>query len=96
MGNCACSCERCCSLCSKKKEEGINKRVYKSICEYHSNSLSDQKLRKGDILEVIEEGEHWVFAKRLTLKCDKKGFIEEQVYVPREFVKPVDSLEAQP
>lgn len=98
MGNSACSCECCCSQCSEEKEEDIDvhKPVYKSICEYPCSSLSDLKLKKGDILELIEEGEHWVIAKRIPAKHDKKGFIEEQVYVPRDFVKPVGSLEAQP
>ncbi|KAB5562171.1 hypothetical protein PHYPO_G00014920 [Pangasianodon hypophthalmus] len=97
MGNSACCCKRCCLLCSEEGEEETvaHKRVYKSIFEYPCNSLSDQTLKKGDILEVIEERGRWVYAKRLTVKCDKKGFIEEQVYVPRDFVKPLGSLEAQ-
>lgn len=96
MGNCNCSCKRCCPLCSKEQEDVIRKRVYKSICEYSCNTLSDLKLKKGDILEVIEEKEHWVYAKRVTRNSGENGFIEEQVYVPKDFLKPVDSLEAQP
>lgn len=98
MGNCACSCKRCCLLCSEEEEEDIfrHKQVYTSIFEYPCNSLIDLKLKKGDLLEVIEEREHWVYAKRLTARGNEKGFIEEQVYIPRDFVKPVDSLEAKP
>lgn len=95
MGNSACSC---CLLCLKEKEAviDVHKLVYKSICEYPCNTLSDLTLRRGDILEVIEEGERWVFAKKISPQHDKKGFTEEQIHVPRDFVKPVDSLEAQP
>ncbi|XP_053366098.1 tyrosine-protein kinase SRK3 [Clarias gariepinus] len=103
MGNSACSSKHhsCCKRCLLRSEEQeektiVKKRVYKSIFEYPSNSLSDRKLKKGDLLEVIEEGEHWVYAKRLTVQQGKKGFIEEPVYVPTKWIKPVDSLEAQP
>lgn len=98
MGSRLSSCKRCCLLCSEEEEEDTfsHKQVYTSIFEYPCNSLIDLKLKKGDLLEVIEEREHWVYAKILTAKCNKKGFIEEQVYIPRDFVKPVDSLEAKP
>lgn len=99
MGNTVCSCEWCCCLpCLevKKEETVIEKQVYKSVFDYPSNSLSDRKLKKGDILEVIEEKENWVYARRCTAKGDKKEFFEEQVYVPKDFLKPVNSMEAQP
>lgn len=95
MGNSACSCKCCRLLCSEEKDTVINKQMFISITEYACNSLSDQKLKVGDLLEVTEEGQHWVYAKRFTVKGAKKGFIEEQLYVPRDFLKPVGSLEAQ-
>ncbi|KAF4084188.1 hypothetical protein AMELA_G00125860, partial [Ameiurus melas] len=95
MGNSACSCKCCHLLCSEEEDTVINKQMFISITEYACNSLSDQKLKVGDLLEVTEEGEHWVYAKRFTKKGAKKGFIEEQLYVPRDFLKPVGSLEAQ-
>lgn len=98
MGNCACSCKHCCLLCSEEKEEEefTGKQVFTSIYEYPCNSLSNLKLRKGDLLEVIDERGPWLSVRTLTVKGDKKGFVEEQVYVPRDFVKPVASLEAKP
>ncbi|KAI5102483.1 tyrosine-protein kinase SRK3, partial [Silurus meridionalis] len=97
MGNCACSCKCCCLLCSEDKEEvkPTKKRMYTSIYNYPSNDLAARKLIKGDKLIVIEEKEHWVHAKKITINCDQKGFTEEQIYVPKDFLRPVDSLEAQ-
>lgn len=77
----------------RKKETVTEKQVYKSIFDFPSNSPSDRKLKKGDILEVIEEGDHWVYARRRTVK---NGVSEEQVYVPKGFLKPVNSVEAEP
>ncbi|TSO25136.1 Tyrosine-protein kinase Src42A [Bagarius yarrelli] len=106
MGNIAFSCKRCsrfqCSPCCSRflketKEEPVKQKpVYQSIFDFPTTSLGDQRLKKGDFLEVIEEKEHWVYARRRTVKPDKKSFFEEQIYVPKDFLKPVDSLEAQP
>uniref|UniRef100_A0A3B4CQX5 Tyrosine-protein kinase n=1 Tax=Pygocentrus nattereri TaxID=42514 RepID=A0A3B4CQX5_PYGNA len=98
MGNCGCSCKCCCLLCSKKEEkESIKRRRVTSLYDYRGRTLKDLKLNKGDILEVIEETQHWLYVKKRTVKGDKqKGVVEEQGYVPKDFVKPVDSLEAKP
>ncbi|XP_027028480.2 tyrosine-protein kinase SRK3 [Tachysurus fulvidraco] len=95
MGNSACTCKRCRLPCSEKKkiEPVIQKQVYQSIADFPSNFLGNQTLKKGDILEVIEERENWVYAR---IRTAKNGFSEEQIYVPADFLKPVNSLEAQP
>ncbi|XP_076835161.1 tyrosine-protein kinase Src42A [Brachyhypopomus gauderio] len=96
MGNCTCTCKCCRLLCPEQEdEESISsKDAYKSLYDYHCRSLRDLKLNRGDILEVIAETEHWLYVKRHTVKDKKHGAVEEEGYVPRNYVKPVTSLEA--
>uniref|UniRef100_A0A4W4F8M3 Tyrosine-protein kinase n=1 Tax=Electrophorus electricus TaxID=8005 RepID=A0A4W4F8M3_ELEEL len=67
--------------------------AYKSLYNYQCHTLMDLKLSRGDILEVIEETQHWLYVKKHTVK-DKNGIVKEEGYVPRNYVKPVTSLEA--
>ncbi|XP_016379409.1 tyrosine-protein kinase Src42A-like [Sinocyclocheilus rhinocerous] len=99
MGNSACTCKRCCPCCPLKNEERplSRKRVYKSICDYPSRTIWDLNLKKGDILEVTGENEHWLYVRRRTAKGNgSKGFVEEKGYVPKDFIKPLESIEAEP
>ncbi|XP_066524443.1 tyrosine-protein kinase Src42A isoform X2 [Hoplias malabaricus] len=97
MGNCGCSCECCLPCCKKEEKKPIKPRRVMSRYEYHCRTLKDLKINRGDILEVIDETPHWLYVKKRTVNGDKqKGFVEEQGYVPKDFVKPLDSLEAKP
>ncbi|XP_026858264.1 tyrosine-protein kinase SRK3 [Electrophorus electricus] len=95
MGNCTCYCKSCPLLCSEQEDEETAKtnRAYKSLYNYQCHTLMDLKLSRGDILEVIEETQHWLYVKKHTVK-DKNGIVKEEGYVPRNYVKPVTSLEA--
>lgn len=43
------------------------------------------------------ENEHWLYVRRRTAKANgSKYFVEEKGYVPRDFIKPLDSVEAEP
>ncbi len=98
MGNSACTCKRCCPCCPPKKEEQPlnHKTVYKSIYDYPSRTIWDLNLTEGDILEVIGENEHWLLVRRRTAKGNgSQGFVEEKGYVPKDFLKPLDSIEAE-
>ncbi|XP_016296578.1 tyrosine-protein kinase SRK2 [Sinocyclocheilus anshuiensis] len=99
MGNSACTCKRCCPCCPLKNEERplSRKRVFKSIYDYPSRTIWDLNLKKGDILEVTGENEHWLYVRRRTAKGNgSKGFVEEKGYVPKDFIKPLESIEAEP
>ncbi|XP_052436625.1 tyrosine-protein kinase SRK2 [Carassius gibelio] len=94
MGNSACTCKRCCPCCPPKNEE--RKKVYKSIYDYPSRTIWDLNLTKGDILEVTGENEHWLYVRRRTAKANgSKDFVEEKGYVPKDFIKPLGSVEAE-
>ncbi|XP_067224239.1 tyrosine-protein kinase Src42A [Chanodichthys erythropterus] len=98
MGNSACSCKRCCPCCPTKNEQpSLNrKRVFRSIYDYPSRTIWDLNLKKGDILEVTGETEYWLYVRRRTAKGGKSNsFVEEKGYVPKDFVKPLDSVEAE-
>lgn len=93
-----CTCKRCCPCCPPKIEERplSRKRAFKSICNYHSRTIWDLNLSKGDILEVTGENDHWLYVRRRTAKGNgSKGFVEEKGYVPKDFIKPLDSVEAE-
>ncbi|XP_052386509.1 tyrosine-protein kinase SRK2 [Carassius gibelio] len=99
MGNSACTCKRCCPCCPPNNEEQSlsRKRVFRSINNYPSRTIWDLELKKGDILEVTGENEHWLYVRRRTAKANgSKYFVEEKGYVPRDFIKPLDSVEAEP
>lgn len=98
MGNSACTCKRRCPCCRTKNEQpSLNrKRVFRSIYDYPSRTIWDLNLKKGDILEVTRETEYWLYVRRRTAKGDKPNiFVEEKGYVPKDFVKPLDSVEAE-
>nr|XP_055028482.1 tyrosine-protein kinase SRK3 [Misgurnus anguillicaudatus] len=89
----------CCCPCCPQKEESVKLPItrnfnHTSIYDYSSRTNLDLDLKKGDILEIIEEDEHWVFVKKHA--TISRGFIEEKGYVPRDFLKPSNSLEAKP
>ncbi|XP_077094855.1 tyrosine-protein kinase Src42A [Siphateles boraxobius] len=94
MGNS--TCKRCCRCCETKKEQpSINRnKVFKSIHNYPSRTIWDLNLKKGDVLEVISETEYWLFVRRQTAKGEKSK-VQEHGYVPKDFVKPLDSVEAE-
>ncbi|XP_072545381.1 tyrosine-protein kinase Src42A isoform X2 [Salminus brasiliensis] len=97
MGNCGCSCKCCCLPCSQEEQKNQKLRRVTSVVDFHCRTLKDLKLNKGDILEVIEETQHWLYVRKRTAKGNKQNeFMEEKGYVPKDFVKPVDSLEAKP
>lgn len=95
MGNS--SCKRCCRCCQTKKEQpSINRKRVTSIHDYLSRTKSDLNLKKGDVLEVISETEYWLYVRRQTAKVDgSKHIVQELGYVPKDFVKPLDSVEAE-
>lgn len=39
------------------------------------------------------ENQYWLYVRRRAAKGE--GILQEEGYVPKDFVKPVDSLEAQ-
>uniref|UniRef100_W5JZX1 Tyrosine-protein kinase n=1 Tax=Astyanax mexicanus TaxID=7994 RepID=W5JZX1_ASTMX len=89
MGNCGCSCCKCCCwLCCKEEPKQHKPIRVTSLYDYRCRTLRDLKLNKGDILEVIEENQHWLYVR----KCSVKN---QEGYVPKVLVKPVDSLEAK-
>lgn len=94
MGNCQ-SCSKCCKLLCPEEENGsINSEestdnLFTSIYNYPSHYVNDLRLQKGDILEVIAENEQWLYVK----KSNVVG-IEEKGNVPRDFLRPAKSLEA--
>ncbi|XDV42726.1 hypothetical protein PO909_011343 [Leuciscus waleckii] len=93
MGNS--SCKRCRWCCRTKKEQpSINRHRVKSIHDYPSRTIWDLNLKKGDVLEVISETEYWLFVRRQTAKVDGSK-VQEHGYVPKDFVKPLDSVEAE-
>ncbi|XP_030642956.1 tyrosine-protein kinase SRK3 [Chanos chanos] len=98
MGNSLCSCKkRCCLMCMDQEEPEKPRRVFKSVYDYPRRTLRDLKLKKGDTLEVIDETEHWLYVRKCTIKGENtRDSICEEGYVPREFIKPADSLEAEP
>ncbi|XP_057200162.1 tyrosine-protein kinase SRK2 [Triplophysa rosa] len=89
-------CLDCCPCCCQIKNEKptIKRKTCTSIYNYASRTTLDLELKKGDILEIMGENEYWLYVRRRTAKG--KGIIQEEGYVPINFVKPVDSLEAQP
>ncbi|XP_056624168.1 tyrosine-protein kinase SRK2 [Triplophysa dalaica] len=89
-------CLDCCPCCSQKKNEKttIKRQTCTSIYNYASRTTLDLELKKGDILEIMGENEDWLYVRRRTAKG--QGIIHEEGYVPKNFVKPVESLEAQP
>lgn len=93
-----CTCKRCCPCCPPKNEEqSLSRKRVKSIYNYSPRTILDLDLKKGDILEVIGENEHWLYVRRRTAKANgSKGFVEEKGYVPKDFIKPLDSVEAEP
>lgn len=47
-------------------------------------------------MEVTGETEYWLYVRRRTAKDGKSNsFVEEKGYVPKDFVKPLDSVEAE-
>lgn len=99
MGNCECKPKCSCPWFSTKDQQAtVNRdRVYTSIYSYPSRTIWDLNLKKGDILEVTGETEFWLYVRRRNAKTDKsKSLTEEHGYVPKGFVKPLDSVEAEP
>ncbi|XP_067116437.1 tyrosine-protein kinase Src42A isoform X1 [Osmerus mordax] len=91
---------RCPELCPKPDST----QVFTSLHDYPCRTLGDLTLRKGDKLEVIAETTHWLYVRRTREEghTEKQSGDEanipdpEQGYVPRIFVRPLHSLEAQP
>ena len=88
---------RCPELCPELKPKQVT-----SLHDYPCRTLRDMTLRKGDVLEVIAETTHWLYVRRTREEghADKQGGDAipgpTEGYVPRNFVRPLHSLEAQP
>ncbi|KAG7465874.1 hypothetical protein MATL_G00158450 [Megalops atlanticus] len=95
MGNTAC-CEKTLNvLCPTKREDPKN--AFTALYSYLPRTVKDLKLQRGDLLEVLEETEHWLYVRKRTLGTDRNNRnTEERGYVPRQFVKPTYSPEAKP
>ncbi|TRY83545.1 hypothetical protein DNTS_016255 [Danionella cerebrum] len=98
MGNIACKCRPCCPCCPPKSQTmGINRnRVFTSLYNYPPRTISDLNLKKGDVLEIMGESKHWFYVRRTKASDGSDSSNEEKGYVPRDFIKPMDSVEAEP
>ncbi|XP_051501869.1 tyrosine-protein kinase SRK2-like [Myxocyprinus asiaticus] len=96
MGNSLCTCKCCCPCCPKEPSLNYKSGFHKSIYNYVSRTPQDLNLKKGDFLEVLVETDHWLYVRRHPAKGERsKTLAEEQGYVPKDFVKPWDSVEAE-
>nr|XP_006626165.1 PREDICTED: tyrosine-protein kinase SRK3-like [Lepisosteus oculatus] len=99
MGNAA-FCDQCrCSCCHKQAESEIPDpySAYASIYDYSPRTPMDLTVKRGDILEIINETEHWVYVRKLTVKSGRYSQVtDEKGYVPKQLIRPIHSLEAAP
>ncbi|MBN3309157.1 tyrosine-protein kinase Src42A [Amia ocellicauda] len=100
MGNAAC-CEKCpCNICQSQMENDFvdPEEAYKSMYDYVPRTGRDLGIKRGDILEVIEEKENWVYVrrKRPESEANPQHPTHDCGYIPRCFLKPLCCLEAEP